>query len=71
MSKVGMVAWIRDKGNPRALDPAWDRVCHLPRARAPVGRGGAWLRGFVLAVIREPWFRLGVMTFVTRGLVSP
>ena len=45
MSKVGMVAWIRDKGNPGALDPAWDRVCHLPRARAPVGRDAAWFHG--------------------------
>jgi hypothetical protein len=43
-------AWslsIRDSSNTGALDPAWDRVCRLPRARALLGQDAAWLPGFV------------------------
>ena len=50
----GAVAWIRAGSNPGALVPSWGNVYRFPRARAPLGRDGAWLRGFVIAVIRAP-----------------
>ena len=31
-------------------------------------RDAAWSLGFVIAVIREPWIRLRIMSVVTRGL---
>ena len=37
-------------------------------ARAPVERDATWLRGFMMAVIREPWIHLGVMSAASRGL---
>ena len=60
-----MVAWIRDSSNLGALIPAWGNVCYLPRARAPLGRDAAWLRGFVIAVIREPYLRGYAMSVVS------
>jgi hypothetical protein len=38
------------------------------KARSPLGRDAALLRGFGVAVIREPWFWLRVMSIVPRGL---
>ena len=38
---------IHDSSNLGALVPSCARICHLPRARAPVGRGchiAAWIR---------------------------
>jgi hypothetical protein len=40
---------------------------HL-EARTPVGQGGALLHGFVIAVIWEPRFRLGLVPVVSQGL---
>jgi hypothetical protein len=40
---------------------------HL-EARTPVWQGGALLHGSVIAVIREPWIRLGLVPVVSRGL---
>lgn len=37
----------------------------------PLGRDAAWLLGFVIAMVREPWIQLGVMSVVTRGLAPP
>jgi hypothetical protein len=59
---------IRDNSNSGALGPASNRVCRLPRARAPLKRDGAWLPGSVIAVISEPCIRLGVRFVVSRGL---
>jgi len=37
-------------------------------ARSHLGRDAAWLLGFVMILIREPWFRLRVMSVASRGL---
>ena len=39
--------------DPGALVPARAIACRLPRARAPMGRDGAWLHGSALAVVGE------------------
>jgi|GEM_PF-7020488 hypothetical protein len=64
----GLVALIHDSSNPGALGPGWDNVCCNPRARAPLGQDGAWLHGFGMAVIWEPWFQIGVMHIASQGL---
>jgi hypothetical protein len=47
-----------------------ETAVHL-NACSPLERYGAWLPGFVVAVIREPRFRLGVMSAVFKGLAPP
>ena len=64
-------AWslsIRDSSNTCALDPAWDNVCPIPRARAPVERDATLLRGSVIEVIWEPKFVLGRISIVSSWL---
>ena len=65
-----MVAWVRAGSNSGALVPAWISVCRFSRARAPLWQDAAWLRGFGMAVIREPWIQLGSMPVASRGLCS-
>jgi hypothetical protein len=43
---------------------------HL-EARTPVGQGGALLHGFVIAVIWEPRFRLGLVPVVSLRARAP
>jgi hypothetical protein len=63
-----MVAWIRAGNDQGALGPARGNVCYFPRARTPVRRDAAWLPGFVMAVIREPWVRPGIVSVVSSEL---
>ena len=66
--ECGMAAWICDSCNWGALVLYWASACHFLEGSRPLGRDAAWLHGSVIAVIRVPWLRLGVMSVVSSGL---